>query len=80
MESWKNVKTKCDAYIQWVEYSLLTDVQEMTSLHHGCTHIAKWFDPTVNEWTKVVLKQIGDTQSLDFHQVNYFTCKRMHCY
>ena len=36
---------------------------------HGCTHIAEW---TTNELTRVTLKQIGDTQSLDFYQVNYF--------
>src|SRR6185312_17161235 len=78
MESWKNMKNKFDAYIQWIEYSLLTDIQEMISLRHGCTHIA-----TINQSTRVTLKQIviviGDTntQSLDFHQVNYFTCKIM---
>jgi len=77
MESWKNTKSMDDTYIQWIEYSLLTDIQEMT-LRHGCTHIA-----TINESisTRVTLKQIviGDTntQSLDFHQVNYFTCKIM---
>ena len=55
MESWKNTKNNYDAYIQWIEYSLLTDVQEMMSLHYGCTHIA-----TINESisTRVTLKQI----------------------
>src|SRR6185369_6271066 len=40
MESWSNVKNKYDAYIQWIEYSVLINynVQEMTSLRHGCTH------------------------------------------
>ena len=33
-ESWKNTKNVYDAYIQWIEYSLLTDVQEMTALRH----------------------------------------------
>ena len=66
MESWSNVKKKYDAYIQWIEYSLLTDVQEMTSLRHGCTHIA------VNGSTRVILRKIID----DFYQVNYFTCKQ----
>src|SRR6185312_4682810 len=42
MESWSNVKNKYDAYIQWIEYSLLMNVREMTSLRHGCTHIADW--------------------------------------
>ena len=76
MESWSNIEHEYDAYIQWIEYSLLMNVREMTLLRHGCTHIA-----TINESTRVTLKQIviGDiiTQSLDFHQVNYFTCKIM---
>jgi len=42
MESWTNMKNKRDAYIQWIEYSLLLNIQEMTSLRHGCTHIADW--------------------------------------
>jgi len=71
MKSWSNVKNEYDAYIQWIEYSLLTDVREMTSLHHGCTHTAYWLEPIANEWIKVALKQvvISDT---DLHQVNYF--------
>ena len=73
MESWKNTRNERDAYIQWIEYSLLTDVQEMTPLRHGCTHIA---DLTMNGSTRVTLKKI-DTQSLDFHQVNYFTYQMM---
>src|SRR5947209_6777796 len=35
MSSWINVKHKYDAYIQWIEYSLLTNVQKMSSLRHG---------------------------------------------
>ena len=66
MESWKNMSNENDAYIQWIEYSLLTNVQEMTSLRHGCTHIADWI------MTRVTLKKIVND---DFHQVNYFKCK-----
>src|SRR6185436_1855189 len=72
MESWSNVKNEYDAYIQCIEYPLLTDVQEMTSLRHGCTHIA---DLTMNGSTRVTLKMIVDgqnAQSFDFHQVNYY--------
>jgi len=69
MASWSNAKKKYDAYIQWVEYSRLTDVREMTSLRHQCTHIASWLDPTTNELIHVTLKQIDDAQSLDFYQV-----------
>ena len=76
MESWSNVKNKYDAYIQWIEYSLLMNVRKMTSLLHECTHIA---DLTMNVSTRVTLKKIvdkGDNQSFDFHQVNYFACKQ----
>jgi len=77
MESWNNMKNEYDAYIQWIEYSLLTDVREMTSLRHECTLIAKWLEPTTNELTRVTLKKIVDDQSFDFHQVNYFTCNML---
>jgi len=70
MESWSNVKNNLDTYLQWIEYSLLMNVQKMTLLRHGCTHIAEW---TTNGLTRVTLKKIVDDQS--FHQVNYFTCK-----
>ena len=76
MESWSNTNNENDAYIQWIEYSLLMNVQQMTSLRHGCTHIAEW--TTTNELTRVTFKKIvskGDDQLFDFHQVNYFTCK-----
>ena len=70
MESWKNTKEVHDAYIQWIEYSLLTNVQELTSLRHGCTHMA---DLTMNELTRVTLKKVVDEQNdqlFDFNQVN----------
>src|SRR5207253_7465485 len=76
MESWSNMKNEYDAYIQWIEYSLLMNVRKMTSLRHGCTHIADW---TMNGSTRVTLKMIVDKQndqSFDFHQINYFTCKQ----
>ena len=78
MESWSNVNNFDDAYIQWIEYSLLMNVREMTSLRHGCTHIAEWLEPTTHKLTRVSLKKIvgeGDDQLFDFHQVNYFACK-----
>ena len=73
MESQSNVENKYDSYIQWIEYYLLTNIQEMTSLRHGCTHIA---DLAMNGSTRVTLKKIVDegggidNQSFDFHQVN----------
>ena len=56
MESWSNTKNERDTYIQWIEYSLLTD--------HGCTHIATMNESTREFWlatpesTRVTLKQI----------------------
>jgi len=77
MESWGNMKTEYDANIQWIEYYLLTNIQEMTSLRHGCTHIA---DLTMDDGSiRITLKMIVDehnNQSFDFHQVTYFTCKQ----
>src|SRR6185312_14499542 len=70
IESWSNMENKYDAYIQWIEYSLLSNIQEMTSLRHECTHIADW------QSTRVIFKPIVDTQSFDFYQVNHFTCKQ----
>ena len=73
------MKNKYDAYMQWIEYSLLTNVQVMTPLRHGCTHTAEWLETNTDELTYVSLKKIVDgqnAQSFDFHQVNYFTCKQ----
>ena len=64
MESWKNTSNENDAYMKWIEYSHLTNVQEMTSLRHGCTHIADW---TADELTRVSLKKIVND---DFHQAS----------
>ena len=82
MESWENTENKYDAYIQWIEYSQLINVQEMTLLRHGCTHMAECLELTTKELTHVTLKKIadeGDDQSFDFHQVNYFTCTCKQC-
>ena len=55
---------------------IFSNVEEMTLLHHGCTHMVDWLEPSTNELTRVTLKRIVDrqnAQSLDFHlyQVNY---------
>ena len=79
MESWSNTRNEYDAYVHWIEYSLLANIQEMRSLRHGCTHMAEYLELTTDELTRVTLKKIvdeGDGQSFDFHQVNYFTCKQ----
>jgi len=73
-ESWSNVESLFDAYIQWIEYPLLTDIQQITSLHYGCTLTAKWLESTTaNKWTRVKLRKIidrQDAQLFDFYQVN----------
>ena len=68
MESWSNVEKDDDAYIQWIEYSLLRGVREMTLLRHGCTFIADWLEAKTNESARLTLKRIGNTQSLDFQK------------
>ena len=78
MESWSNMEREDNAYIKWIKHSQLSNIQEMTSLPHRCTHIADWLGSTTNELTHVTLKKIvdkGDNQSFDFHQVNYFMHK-----
>ena len=73
MESWSNTVNKYDAYVHWIEYSQLENVQAMRSLHHGCTHMAECLELTTNEMTCVILKKIFDRQKdqlFDFHQVN----------
>ena len=68
----------CNSYYNTIVcYALLTNVQEMTSLHHGCTHMAEWLEPNADRLTCVTLKKIADKQNnqlFDFHQVNYFMC------
>ena len=70
------MKNVYDAYIQWIEYSILTNVQEMTSCRRECTHMADCLELTADKSTRVTLKMIVDNESFDFHQVNYFTCKQ----
>ena len=69
MESWSNVINMYDAYIQWIEYSLLTNIQQITSSHHSCTHMAEWLELNTDELTRVTLKKII---AFDFHQVKLF--------
>ena len=67
--------TEDDAYIQWIEYSQLTNVQEMTSCRSECTRMADCLELTADKSTRVTLKRIVDgpnAQLFDFYQVNYF--------
>jgi hypothetical protein len=44
MSSW--YKTNFDTYLQWIEYTQLTNIviEEKATSHHGCTHKADWLD------------------------------------
>ena len=57
MESWKNTSNENDVYIQWIEYSRLRNVQEMTLLCYGCTYNNKT-DWIANGSTRVALKMM----------------------
>src|SRR5438094_534406 len=47
MKSWSNIKSTVETYyIQWLEYSRLTDIQEKSLLERGCTHAANWLEAT----------------------------------
>ena len=66
-----------DGYLQWVEFSQLNNVHEMSLLDHGCSHVADWKRPTAkrDQLIKVLLKTIvggEDAQSYDFNLVNIF--------
>ena len=80
MKSWSNIQRREQSYyIQWVEYSRLTDIQEKSLLERGCTHAANWLEATgdysyKDELIRVSLKKIVDgrnAQLFDFYQVNY---------
>src|SRR5438128_810001 len=76
-KSWSNINLYYESYyIQWIEYSRLTDIQEKLLLERGCTHAANWLAPSAyeDELIKVTLKKIVDgrnAQLFDFYQVNY---------
>ena len=77
MKSWSNTNNISDAYIRWIEYTQLTNVQEETSLHHECTHIANLLQASTTDFTRVIFKKIVDGknfQSFDFYQVNGCQC------
>ena len=82
-KSWSNITNDYESYyIQWIEYSRLTDIQEKSLLERGCTHAANWLE-SVSVWNdnkrkydviRVTLKKIVDgrnAQLFDFYQVNY---------
>jgi len=74
MKSWKNMIHIYDGYLQWVEFSQLNNVHEMSLLDHGCSHVADWTRPAAgrNQLIKVLLKKIiggEDAQSYDFNMV-----------
>src|SRR5438128_11676854 len=42
MKTWFDMKKSSDNHIQWIEFSQLTNIQEILILQNGCTHIADW--------------------------------------
>ena len=79
MKSWNNIANIRECYyMQWIEYSRLTDVKEESLLDCGCTHVANWLEPTGeypynDELIRVTLKKVVDGQNAplyDFNQVN----------
>jgi hypothetical protein len=78
MKSWgNNINTTSDFYIQWIEYTQLTDVREETLLHRGCTHVANWL-PSTGGLISVAFKKIVDgenAQLFDFYQVNKYSVR-----
>jgi len=65
-----------DSYLQWIEFSQLTNIQKASALNHECSHTADWSEPTAegSRIVKVVIKEIvtaQDAQSFDFCQVIY---------
>ena len=86
MKSWSNIRNEYESYyIQWIEYSRLTDIQEKSLLDRGWTHTANWLEPTgkypyKDELIRVTLKKVVDGQNallFDFYQVNYHSF--IHC-
>ena len=81
-KSWSNITEYYENYyIQWIEYSQLTDIQEKSLLERGCTHAANWLESAWNsnkrkykdELIRVSLKKIvggQNAQLFDFYQVN----------
>ena len=68
MTSWKNVYSKADNYIQWVQFEQLNNIQEISDFEY--THTAEWIKET--NTTGVLLKLIyggEDAQSFDFYRV-----------
>jgi len=82
MRSWNNAKQYNDSYIQWVNYSRLTNIEQASALNFECTHTADWSQATYggDQLIKVTLKKIVEgqnSQSFDFSQVKtcYFVYK-----
>ena len=66
MKSWSNIKRETESYyLQWIEYSRLTDIQEESLLDRGRTHAANWLEPTRkgDELVRVTLKKVVDGQN-----------------
>ena len=78
MESQNNRNKGNDSYVQWIDFSQVTNMQEMPSPQHGCTHLTNlrhWSNSNMSRI--VILKKIVDgqnAQSYDFYQVIISYC------
>ena len=65
-KSWANTMNPTDSYLQWIEFSQLTNIQEASALNHECTHTADWSEPTTktSRVVKVIIKKIVTAQDL----------------
>ena len=82
MKSWNSVGTPIDSYIQWIEFTQLTNIQEELSLEHECTHVAEWLEPTIDGVCKrkTMIKMITEGQNaemFDFNQVKVYAVKNI---
>ena len=62
-----------DNYSRRIEYSQLTNIQEMPLLQHGYTHIANLSEGTADKSISLILKKVVDrlnAESYNFHQVS----------
>ena len=67
-----------DNYSRRIEYSQLTNIQEMPLIQHGYTLIADLPEPATDEGTSLVVilkKIVGElnAESYDFHQVTFYS-------
>jgi len=64
-----------DRYIEWIEFSQLTNIKQKPFLGHKCNFIADWLERTAYDVKplKVMLKKVAvgyNTKAFDSYKVN----------